>query len=195
MALRKEKGVKYISLFKNKGKTAGASLAHPHSQMIAIPVTDPDIERSLRGSKEYYHENKECVHCVMLDWDRKDKKRIVFENEHFIAVCPFASRIAFEIRIYPKRHSAYFEQINEEERDALAETFSKTLKKFHKALNDPDYNYFLHSAPFDGRDNDHYHWHWEILPRSSIWAGFEWGTGIEISTIEPEKAAAYLRKQ
>ena len=182
-------------MFKNKGRTAGASLAHPHSQIIAIPVTDPEIERSLRGSKDYYHEQAKCVHCEMIQWDIADGKRILFENQYVVALCPYASRIAFEIRIYPKQHQSYFEQSMKETRDALAEAFVVTLKQLSSALKDPDYNYFLHSAPFDGNDNDHYHWHWEVLPKSSTWAGFEWGSGIEISTIEPEEAAAYLKKQ
>ena len=130
----------------------------------------------------------------MLDFDLKMGQRIVFENRDFLVVCPFASRIAFETRIYPKRHLAYFERIKDDEKDFLAEAFKAAFSKIYKALNNPDYNFFLHTAPCDGRNYDHYHWHFEILPKTSTWAGFELGTGIEISTIEPEKAAEYLKK-
>ena len=131
----------------------------------------------------------------MLAWDRKEKSRIVYETDCFTAVCPFASRVAFEIRIYPNAHNAYFEHIEEHQKDCLAKVFRVVLRKLYKGLANPDYNYFLHTSPADGKKHDHYHWHFEILPKTSTWAGFELSTGIEISTIEPEKAAEHLRKQ
>lgn len=192
--LMNEKFVNYVSIFHNHGKTAGATISHPHSQIITHPIIDPDLNRSLAGSAAYWRKHKKCVHCVMLDFDKKDGQRIIFENEDFLVVSPFASRIAFETRIYPKRHLAYFERIKDKEKDSLAEAFKIAFAKLYKALNNPDYNFFLHTAPCDGKNYDHYHWHFEILPKTSTWAGFELGTGIEISTIEPEKAAEYLRK-
>lgn len=193
--LMNEKFVDYVSIFHNHGYEAGASIYHPHSQIITHPIIDPDLRRSLNGSAKYWKRYKKCVHCVMLDWDIKDRQRIVFENKEFVVVCPFASKIAFEIRIYPKKHHAYFERIEDKEKEFLAEAFKVALSKLNIALNDPAYNFFLHTAPCDGRNYDHYHWHFEILPKTSTWAGFEIGTGIEISTIEPEKAAEFLRKQ
>lgn len=193
--LMNEKFVNYISIFHNHGPEAGASIAHPHSQLIAIPLTDPDIQNSLIGSARYWATYKKCVHCVMLEWDMKDGRRIVFENKEFVAVCPFASRVSFEVRILPKKHYAYFERVTDEQKKYLAEAFLVALRKLHKGLSDPPHNFFLHTAPCDGKNYDHYHWHWEILPKTATWAGFELGTGIEISTIQPEKAAEYLRKQ
>lgn len=193
--LMNEKLVSYISIFHNHGKEAGASLSHPHSQIIAMPLIDPDLRRSLQGSYEYHKKHRRCVHCVMLEYDRKDGRRIIFENKDFIAVAPFASRIAFEVRIYPRKHRAYFERITDSEKDCLAECLKEGLSRLYKALDDPAYNFFIHTAPCDGRNYDHYHWHVEILPKTSTWAGFELGTGIEISTIEPETAAEFLRKQ
>jgi UDPglucose--hexose-1-phosphate uridylyltransferase len=193
-ALKTEEFVNYISVFKNKGPRAGATIAHPHSQLIATPIADLDIVGSLQGSAKYFEEKKKCIHCEMLEWDKKDKQRIVYENRQFLVVCPFASRVAFEVRIYPKEHSAYFENTIASERGELADALLVTMKKLYKGLKDPDYNYFLHTAPADEGNYDHYHWHWEILPKTSTWAGFELGAGIEISTIEPEKAAAFLRK-
>ncbi|HZX50335.1 MAG TPA: DUF4931 domain-containing protein [Candidatus Paceibacterota bacterium] len=195
VALQDAEFVNHISIFKNKGPKAGATVAHPHSQLIATPITDPDIVRSLEGSMRYFEQNQKCIHCVMLAWDLQDKKRIVYANDHFVVVCPFASRVAFEIRLYPSKHASYFENTNDAQRESLAEALLITMKKLFKGLKDPDYNYFLHTAPADGGNYDHYHWHWEILPKTSTWAGFELGTGIEISTIEPEKAAEFLRKQ
>jgi len=77
----------------------------------------------------------------------------------------------------------------------LAEAFTVSLSKIKRALGSPDYNFFLRTSPCDGKDYSHFHWHFEILPRTSVQAGFELGAGMEISTIEPEKAAEYLRKQ
>jgi len=193
--LMNEKFVHYISIFHNNGYEAGASVAHPHSQIIAIPTTDPDIQASLKGSFQFSQAQKKCVHCAMLAWEMEQKTRIIFENKDFLALAPFASRVAFEIRIYPKEHHAYFERITDAEKWSLAETFNVAISKLYKALNDPPYNFFLHTAPCDGKNYDHYHWHFEILPKTSTWAGFELGAGIEISTIEPEKAAEFLRLQ
>ena len=131
----------------------------------------------------------------MNDWEERVKKRIVFENKYFLALCPFASKAAFEVIISPRYHSAYFEEINDEERWYLAEAFSSTFKALNKGLSDPAYNFYLHTAPCDGKAHPHYHWHWTILPKTATPAGFELGTRMEISTIEPERAAHYLKKQ
>jgi len=195
LALMNQRHIKYISIFQNYGKEAGASIKHPHFQLIATPMVDPDIYRSLHGSRKYFESNHECVHCVMLEWEMKSKKRIVFENDEFVVLCPFASRIAFETRIYPKRHLAYFERTGTKLKIQLAEAVGFALARIKKQLGDPAYNFFLHTAPCDGRTYDHYHWHFEILPKISIWAGFELGTGTEICSVKPEKAAEILRKK
>lgn len=193
--LMNEKLISYVSIFQNHGKEAGASVTHPHSQIIAIPLIDPDLQSSLNGSESYFKEYKRCVHCDMLKEDIKDGRRVVFENEEFVVVVPFASKVSFETRIYPKVHHAYFERITNGQKDCFAEALKEALSRLYKALNDPAYNFFIHTAPCDGKDYNHYHWHLEILPKTQIWAGFELGAGIEISTIEPEKAAEYLRQQ
>jgi len=190
-----ERFVNYIAIFHNHGPEAGASIFHPHSQIVATPLIDADLKKALLSSKKYFKKNKKCIYCQMNDWEGKSKKRIVFENKNFLVICPFASKAAFEIIISPKRHLAYFEKITENQKWALAEAFLIALNKLYKALNDPPYNFYLHSAPCDGKDHNYYHWHWTILPKTATWAGFELGARMEISTIEPEKAAEYLRKQ
>ncbi|MBU2036787.1 galactose-1-phosphate uridylyltransferase [Patescibacteria group bacterium] len=193
LELANEKFVNYISIFHNHGQEAGASIAHPHSQIIAIPVIDPDLQGSLNGSRLFFETRGECVHCKMMEWDREDKQRIIYENKEFVVLCPFASRASFEVRIYPKEHHSYFERIKDMEKDQLADALQVAMSKIFKGLNDPAYNFFLHTAPADGKDYGHYHWHFEILPKTSILAGFELGAGIEISTVQPEAAAEYLR--
>jgi UDPglucose--hexose-1-phosphate uridylyltransferase len=195
MNLMNRKSVNYIEIFHNHGKEAGASISHPHSQLMAIPVISPYIQGELDGAENYYRSNKKCVYCTMVEWEREHKKRIVFENEDFLAFCPFSSRAAFEIWVLPKKHKPYFERITDAEKVALAEALHIAIKKIYNALGDPAYNFYLHTSPCDGSDYPHYHWHIEILPRTSNWAGFELSTGIEISTIQPEVAAEYLRKK
>jgi len=194
LELMSKKFIKYVSIFHNHGREAGGSIAHPHSQMIAIPVIDPDLRDSLDGAENFYRSQGKCVYCTMIDWDLKDGHRIVYENKKFVVLCPFAPQVSFEVRIYPKKHQPYFEKITEEEKKFFADAFQKAMSKIYKGLKDPAYNFYFHTAPHDGGTYEHYHWHLNILPKTSIWAGFELGAGIEISTIEPEKAAAFLRK-
>ena len=95
-----------------------------------------------------------------------------------------------------KKHvSPYFERITDDEKFSLAEVFQKAMFALHKGLNDPAFNFYIHTAPCDGKDYPHYQWHIEILPKTATWAGFELATGIEVSTIQPEKAAEFLREQ
>lgn len=193
--LMNKKNVNYIAIFHNHGKEAGASISHPHSQLMAIPVVAPYIKLELDGAEQYYRSNKQCTYCVMAEYESSEQKRVVFENEDFIAFCPFASRAAFEVWVMPKKHSPYFERITDDQKIKLAEVFQKSLGAIYKALNDPPYNFYIHTSPCDGRDYSHFHWHIEILPHTSTWAGFELETGIEVSTIQPEVAAEFLRKQ
>ena len=193
VALKGEECVKYISLFHNHGKGAAASLSHPHSQLIAIPFLPSDIQRSLRGSNTFYKKHGECVHCAMLAWERRDNKRIIFENEEFVAFCPFISRGAYEVRLLPKIHAAYFEKIDEGEIRALSEILQEVLLRLYKNLENPPYNFYIHTAPVEQGEYPHYHWHFEIRPKLETGAGFELGTGVEVSTVEPEEAAAILR--
>ena len=195
LELMKEKFVDYVSIFHNHGAEAGASLIHPHSQIITTPLIDVDLKKALFNSKKYYRKHRKCIYCQMNDWERKNKKRVVFENKDFLVICPFASKAAFEVIISPKKHLAYFEKITEKEKELLSEAFRVALNKLYKALNNPAYNFYLHTSPCDGKEYPYYHWHWTILPKTATWAGFEIGTRMEISTIEPEKAAEYLRRQ
>jgi len=195
LKLQKEEFINYVSIFHNHGLEAGASIAHPHSQIVATSLIDPDLRRALSNSQKYFENYKKCNYCQMNDWERKTEKRIVFENKEFLVICPFASKSAFELIISPKKHLPYFEKITEKEKWHLAEAFLQGLGRIYKALNDPAYNFYLHTAPCDGKNYDFYHWHWTILPKTATWAGFELGARMEISTIEPEKAAEYLRKQ
>ncbi len=193
--LKTKKHVNYISIFHNHGKEAGASIAHPHSQILTTPLIDIDLTKALEKGRDYQEKKKECVYCKMNNWEKEKGDRVVYENELFLAVCPFASKAAFQIIVSPKEHLSYFENINEKQLDLLADAFRVSLAKLHKGLNNPSYNFYLHCAPCDGMDHSYYHWHWTIIPKTSVWGGFELGARMEVSTIKPEKAAEYLREQ
>ena len=194
LALKDDACVEYVSIFHNQGRLAGATISHPHSQIIAVPVVPPDIARSLKGSADYSQTHGTCVHCVIMEYELKERVRVVYENERFAVVAPYASKTAFEMRVYPKRHGAHFEAITDTDRLLLANAMRTALAKLSKGLKNPDFNFFLHTAPTgNSHQFDHYHWHVEIMPKTAIWAGFEIGTGIEISTIAPEAAAEFLR--
>lgn len=188
---------KYALIFHNHGFRAGASVAHPHSQIISIPVLPPDIKRSINGSEKFYHEHKRRVYDAMIEWERSEKKRIVYENKYFIAFCPFVSKTSYEVRIFPQESHAHFEKMPEEQLVYLGETLLLVLKKIQSALNEPDYNFFIHTAPLDGTAADahkFYTWHIEVLPKVSTFGAFELGSGIDVNIIDPDEAAKLLRE-
>lgn len=188
--------ITYVSIFHNWGPAAGASIYHPHYQLIAIPVLPPDVSHSLDGSLRYFNQHKKCVHCVMIDWEKEKKKRVIFENDGAIAFAPFVSRNPFEIRVFPKKHLPYFENTYDQDIASVVEALRATLKGFKKNLKDPDYNFFIHTAPLKDKEKySHYHWHIEVFPKVSTRAGFELGTGVEINNIDPDDAAKILRKK
>ena len=192
--LMNKKSVRYIEIFHNQGASAGASVFHPHSQLAAIPVVSPYINLELAGAESYHKSHKKCVFCDIIEWEKEVDRRVIFENDNFIGVCPFASRKAFEVWVMPKKHNPYFERMDTEDKIQAGEALNQVIRKINEVLNNPDLNFYLHTSPCDGKDYPHYHWHIEILPKTSIWAGFELSTGIEISTIEPEKAALALKE-
>lgn len=195
LELKEKDFVNYIAIFHNHGKEAGASIYHPHSQIITTPLLDIDLKRALSNSETYYRKHRRCIYCEMNKWERTVKKRIIFENRNFAVICPFASKMAFQMIISPKKHFSYFENITESLKWDLAEAVKVSLHKLYKGLGNPAYNLYLHTAPSDGKKYPFYHWHFTILPKTSVHAGFELGVHMEISVIEPEKAAEYLRKQ
>lgn len=199
--LKKDERFKYILVFKNEGELAGASLSHSHSQVIATPVTPKRVREELAGAQEYYQYKDRCVFCDIIREEKNQRARIVYENAGFISFCPFASRFPFEIWVLPKRHNPDFENVTIEEMPILADMMITTLAKLSKALNNPQYNYILHTGPvrwmrrgyWTSIDID-FHWHIEIMPRLTKLAGFEWGTGFYINPTVPEEAAKYLQE-
>jgi UDPglucose--hexose-1-phosphate uridylyltransferase len=191
---RKDPRISYVSVFKNHGKRAGASLRHPHSQLIATPLVPPRIAIELDESKEYYEMSNKCLLCETIKIEAKVKKRLIIENDTMIAYMPFAPRFPFETLIAPKRHNASYEEISQQEIKDLASIMSILFKKYDKLLHDPPYNYIIHTAPLRTPGLLYSHWHMEIILRLSQPAGFEWGSGVYINSVAPEEAAKDMKK-
>lgn len=195
--IRKDNNIKYIQIFKNKGKEAGASLSHPHSQLIATPIVPITIRSEIEGSKAYYDFRERCVYCDIINQELKDKTRIVLKTDDFIVMEPYASRFPYETWILPTKHSHDFGSL--ETKPTLVEELSKTLsciaEKFERRIGDPPFNLFIHTSPFIEGLDAYYHWHIEIIPRLTNIAGFEWGTGFYINHISPEQACIDLTEE
>jgi UDPglucose--hexose-1-phosphate uridylyltransferase len=185
---------RYVLIFKNQGRPAGASLEHSHSQLIGLPIVPELVMEELNGSKFYYNWKERCVFCDMIRQEIEQKKRLVLENHEFVAVCPFAPRSPFEVWILPKTHFSSFVDLREESYRPLAEIFSETLQRLEKSLGKAPYNFILHTAPIRESEIPHYHWHFEIMPKLTLMAGFEWGSGFFINPTPPEDAAQFLRE-
>ena len=193
LSLKDKPKVNYISIFHNHGKKAGASIDHPHSQLATTPLVDVDVKNSLEVAENYMDEEESCLYCDMQEWEEKKGERIVYENDEFLVVCPYASKVAFQTVVTPKKHQSRFENISDRDLRLLADAFQNALSKIYKGVGNPDYNFYLHTAPSDGEEYEFYHYHWTIMPRTSAFAGFEFGAGMEISTIKPELAAKHLK--
>jgi len=194
ITLSKDPRFEMVILFKNQGVGAGTSLHHPHSQIIATPITPLYIRNRIEEAMHYFDDNGRCVYCDMINKEMLVKDRMVIETENFVAFEPFASRSPFETWVLPKKHSSSFEDISSENVKELAFVMRATLAKIYKSLNNPDYNYVIRSAPVHEKDVQYYHWHIMIIPRVSAVAGFELGSGIYINTVIPEAAAKFLRE-
>lgn len=193
--LAKDPRFQYVLLFKNKGRLAGASLNHSHSQLIATPVVPKRIEEELEGSQKCFSRKNRCVFCDIIEQELSSKERILGENEDFVSLCPFASRFPYEIHILPRRHHSNFERITEREIKNLAAILKNCLNSLDRTIPHAPYNYLVHSSPYARADLDYYHWHLEIIPRLTRVAGFEWGTGFYINPVLPEEAARSLREE
>ena len=194
-ALKEDLRLKYIIIFKNHGEAAGTSLAHPHSQLVATPVPPMLLRRKYEVAVAHYDDTGRCLYCDIAEEERRVKNRVVMETDRFLVFHPFASRVAFETWIMPKRHQPSFGQVSEEDLRELASVLRRTLRALYDRLGDPDFNYIIHSAPIEDENKDYYLWHIQILPRLATIAGFELGSGIYISTMLPEQSAVVIREQ
>lgn len=183
----------YAVAFLNYGPSAGASIGHPHYQILAVPFVPPHAARSIRAAREYFKNNDHCLRCGILREELKYRKRIVDENRDAIAFAPYASKRPFEVSVMPKKHFPKFEETPMPVMRGVAEALQKTLRRIRTRVGDPDLNFFIHSAPFSKNGHQYHHWHVEILPNLSNLGGLEFATGIYINVVDPDNAAKILR--
>lgn len=192
--LAKDKRFRYVQVFKNHGDAAGASLEHSHTQLIATPIIPRRVDEEIRGCTQHFQAKERCIYCDIVDQETDYQKRIVCENDHFVVLEPFAARFPFETWVLPKQHAHYFEEAPVATMPSLARILKEMLTRMNIALNNPPYNYVIHTSPCNDWDTPHhYHWHLELMPKLTKVAGFEWGTGFYINPTPPEEAAAHLR--
>jgi len=192
--LGKDGRFRYVMVFKNHGKAAGASLEHSHSQLIALPILPRMIVSELQGAKAHYKHKERCIYCDIIRQEMQINERVVCQNEKYITITPFAPRTPFEMWILPKHHSSQYISQSDADFISLAEIFSETLNRLRGCIANVPYNFVLHTEPLRSGGLEYYHWHFEIVPKLTSIAGFEWGSGFYINPLPPEEAAKYLRE-
>ncbi len=183
----------HVIIFKNHGERAGTSLEHPHSQIIGTPVTPFQVRSRIEEAMRFFDITGECLICKTLTEEKGEGSRVILETDHFIVFIPYAAISAFHTWIFPKRHSAAFSDITEDEMQDLALNLKTLLCKLYFGLNNPDYNYLIFSNRIKDAKSEYSHWYMSIIPRITTTAGFELGSGIYINASLPEKNAEYLR--
>lgn len=193
-ALRELPWVKAVIVFRNFGPRAGTSLPHPHSQILATPVFAPDSLRRYSVASRYYDDTGHCVYDDLRESELEAKKRIILDDEGFVALAPFASRNPYETWILPRRHRSSFGEVPDEELESLAFALSGVLRALRTGAGDPDYNLIVQSAPAHEEGKPFFLWHLQLFPRTTTPAGFELGSGMSINPMAPEQAAMTLRE-
>ena len=191
--LQGDERLKSSLLFRNHGAAAGASVAHGHAQLIALPVVPHHVQELLDGAKRYFQFHDRSVFEDIVRNELTDGTRMVEQNEHFILAAPYASRLPFELIIIPRFQSPRFEATDPTAMGHLATILSSALRRLDEGLGDPSYNFVIQSAPYGYEDVPWYRWHLQITPKLTNVAGFELGTGFYINPTAPEEAAAFLR--
>jgi UDPglucose--hexose-1-phosphate uridylyltransferase len=185
--------INHVTIFKNHGVDAGASLQHAHSQLIATPVIPSQVRHRLLEALRHYDDCGECMFCHMVEREVEDQTRIVLKSELFVAMEVFASATPFATHIFPLRHMASFGEITAAEISDLARVLRTLLAKIYVGLDNPDLNFTVRSGPSDYVGARHFHWYVSVIPRLTRVAGFELGSGMFINTVLPEAAAEFLR--
>ena len=191
--LSMDRRVNHVTIFKNHGVDAGASLQHPHSQLIATPVIPSQVRHRLHEALRHYDDDGKCMFCHMVEREVEEQTRVVQKSEHFVAMEVFASATPFATHIFPLRHMATFGDISGTEIADLARILRSLLAKIYVGLENPDLNFTIRSGPSDYASARHFHWYVSVIPRLTRVAGFELGSGMFINTVLPEAAAEFLR--
>ncbi len=186
--------VEQVVCFKNHGPSSGASLLHPHAQILALPIVPNTIRVRAEESRRHYDDYGTCAICRIRETEEQQQTRIVYASAHFTVFVPYAAFSPFHLYVVPRRHSAHFADASPAELRDLALALSQTLRRLYVGLNDPDYNYIVRCSPERERGSRYLHWYLEIVPRVNTSAGFELGSGMYINTALPEESARFLRE-
>jgi UDPglucose--hexose-1-phosphate uridylyltransferase len=193
--LKQDIRFRYIQVFKNHGVLTGSTISHPHSQIIALPIVPARVKERLEHAELHYRIKDRCIFCDILHYESEYHKRVLFESSDYIVLAPYASRLPFELVIYPKTHNASFEETDDPVIASLAIIIQESIGKINKRLERPNYSLILHNASFDRNCSNYFHWHLEIIPTIFGIGGLTLGTYSYINPISPEKAINILREQ
>jgi UDPglucose--hexose-1-phosphate uridylyltransferase len=193
---RKNKNIKFVSIFKNHGSESGASLEHQHTQLIGVPLNPSLLNMEMKAAKKYMDFEGRCFFCDLARMESKSK-RTVINNKYVVAFCSYAPLWPYEVWIIPKKHISSVEMPEITEKYVL-KALKKILKAYYNILSDPPFNIFFHYV-FDPKsrpkESEYYHFHIEIAPRIEKDGGFEYASGINITTKLPEDAAKELKAE
>lgn len=182
-------------IFRNHGLRAGASLSHPHSQIIVTGMVPRHVRWREQEAQRYFDDWARCMYCDILEFESQNSRRVIQENQTFLAFIPFAAEVPFELWIIPKRHQADFGSITDQEKSDFASILHNVLAKLSKKLHDPDYNYVINTAARYKAEEPQVHWYCQIRPRLTTDAGFELGSGVSINPSLPEADADFLNAE
>lgn len=181
-------------IFKNYGILAGQSQPHSHSQIVGSRVVPSYVRLLLHEAEKHFDNFGSCVFCDIVEFEKKHKKRVIYDNKDFISFVPFAASSAHETWIVPKLHEADIGNLSGSRIESLADILNLILSKFHKSIGNPNFNYVFRMSPYPLSGVPFYHWYIQILPRTNIIGGFERGTRIPVNQVVPEESAKMLRK-
>lgn len=193
IAMSSDCRIEHVIYFKNHGESAGASLQHPHSQIIALPVVPGDVQRRLEVARHYFRDTGRCSVCEMLHNEIHTRERLISSGKHFSAFLLFAALSPFHIWIVPHRHMASFLDIQPYEIVDLAQVLGDVLRRIYLRLHDPDYNMMIRTASVRESHSTYFHWYLSLVPRVVRIAGFEMGSGMHINPCLPEECARFLQ--
>jgi UDPglucose--hexose-1-phosphate uridylyltransferase len=192
---RNDHRLAYGLVFKNQGPRAGASIAHLHSQLLTLPATPPKVEAELSRAREAFERNGSCPYCRLLEQERAQGDRLVFDRDGFVVFCPFASLQPHEVWLLPTSHEPSFERAaSADALSRLAAVLHPLVARLESIVPAASYNLLLRTAPWKIDCDNWFHWRIELLPRVNAIAGLEVATGMYINPIPPERAARNLRQ-
>jgi UDPglucose--hexose-1-phosphate uridylyltransferase len=191
--LLEQPGIEAVVLFRNHGPRGGASLSHPHAQIIALGLAPPTPQALAQWGGAHYRAHGGCATCAEIESERKAAARIVEETPHFLATVPFAAATPCETWILPLRHQASFSDLADPELSEFALLLRRALGRLRRAHDDPPYNFVIDSAARAQRREAYVHWRLRIMPHLATWGGFERGAGLPINPASPEHDAVALR--